>query len=72
MSISLEVVDCADVGLSLDEYLSASTGGTLAAGLVLAPTGTTSYNAVTVWPAPISPASTLSLLKSSLRNMRFS
>ncbi|OAD23169.1 hypothetical protein THIOM_001003 [Candidatus Thiomargarita nelsonii] len=36
------------------------------------PTKAISYKAVTVCPAPISPASTLSLLKSSRFNMRFS
>ena len=60
------------IDFSFDEYFSGSTGGTLAAGFAAAPTGTTSYSAVTVWPAPISPASILSLLKSSLRSIRFS
>ena len=36
------------------------------------PAGTISYSAVTEWPAPISPASFLSSLKSSRRSSRFS
>ena len=41
-------------------------------GLQLIPDGWYKDNAVTVWPAPISPASTASLLKSSFFSIRFS
>ena len=44
----------------------------LAAAGSAAPTGTSSYRAVTLCPAPISPASFLSSLKSLAASMRFS